>query len=199
MARSGLISDTIDSLRVYLEANVRLSDPTRVRIETRCPTGASPPRALPCLSLFLYRLAENRALFLPDRSLEGPPEPSEEGIALYRNPPRYFDLDCAALAWGRTPSEEHEFLGGVLVALMDVPELRYSQGLEGGSFRDGDRIGLRFTPSFDLAGQQEILRSLHVPFRPLLSFSATVRLDSERIEEVRTVQQRVTRVIERTA
>ena len=178
MARSGVIRDTADSLRRFLAGRLRSQAGRPARIHTGPPVRSVTAGAPPCVSLYLYRIEENRDLYRPEKVLESAAGSRGAIDALYRNPPIYLRLRYAVLAWGRDSKEEHYLLGQILGVLMDGPNLLAGGEARGESFRRGDRITLRLTHPFDLSEQQEILRSLGLHLRPVLSLTATVRLDS---------------------
>lgn len=197
MARSGVIRDTATSLHCLLQGRVRSASGRPVRIHTGPPDRSEIGRSLPCLSLYLYGIEENRDLYRPERLLERRPDSGGEGEAIYRHPPIYLNMRHAIFSWGRTPVEEKHLLGEVLAVLMDVPHLEGGRGLLGKAFGPGDRVTLRLTHPFGIAEQQEVLRSLGVPLRPVLSCSATARFDSGRLESVRRVRRRVAHLEEK--
>ena len=197
MARSGVIRDTTQSLRRLLETNLPSRGDGPIRIVTDAPDRSTIAGLLPCVSLFLYRIEENRSLYRPEKILEPSAREAEDGVAVYRNPPIFLTMHHLVAAWGHTRDEEHSLLGQALGVLADHPRLGPENGLVGEAFGSGDRVLLRLTHPFGAGEQREILRSLGLDLRPVLSCSATARLDSERREAVRRVQFRSAGVVEK--
>jgi hypothetical protein len=145
------------------------------------------PRSLPCLSLHLYRIEEKRHLYRPERVRLTSPDGTDGGAIVCRHPPIYIGAQYAILAWGRDADEEHTLLGEVLAVVADTPHLVAGEG---------EQISLRLTDSVGLSDQKAILDSLGIPLRPLISCSATARLDSIRTTAHPAVQARSVRISE---